>query len=240
MASSKLQQKVKKTLESSSFEVVSDHSEEDGFFLVSSFGKDLDYSTFYIDKQAGVSGLIIGASVVLDVTALTKSMLNRIQAIAIQYNVTCSPIKYNDNDEGVVALHLVYTFLRFNEKNFLLHIDKFKECIGQLFDDIQNYTQYQDVIFLDLSMFESADWTIFDPYTYVVERDKKYDGSWEKYVDHLKNNLDKKEKLAELLYVEMCQKFELVNEIPIDLACDFIIETIMDYIGEENKTRVMN
>lgn len=236
----KLQQRVKKTLEENFFKIISTHLESDNFFMVSSFGKEFEQSTFYVDKQATVNGLIIGASIALDVKNLTKSMLNRIYAIAGQHDVFCSQIKYNNNDEGVIGLHIMYNFLRYNEKKFLLHLEKFHGCIRHLFEDIQKYTKYQDTIYLDLSMFETADWTIFDPYTYVVERDQKYDGSWEIYINSLKTSLNKKERLAELLYVEMCQAFELINEIPIDLACDFIIDTILQYIGEENKLRVMN
>lgn len=237
---SRLQQRIQKTLEDHSFTIINNHITEEKFRLVSNFGKDLEQSTFYIDKQSDSNGLVIGAHITLDNKVLTKSLSNRIQITTAKYNVSCSPIKYNTKEEtGTISLQIIYNFLKYNEKNFMLYVDNFKTCIKALYLDIQKYLQHQSVPYLDLSMFEGADWSVFDPYTYIIERDKTHDGSWERYVDFLKKTLNKKEKLAELIYVDMCKKFEELNNMPIDLACDYIVEQIMEHMGED-KEKVFN
>lgn len=237
---SRLQQRIKKTLKDNSFTIVNGHATKEKFRLVSRFGQGLEQSTFYIDRQSGSDGLIIGAHITLDNKILTKSLANRIQLISAKHSVSCSPIRYNTKDEtGTILVQIIYNFLKYNEKNFMLYINNFKDCIRALYFDIQKYLQHQDAAYLDLSMFEGADWSVFDPYTYIMEKDKSYNGSWERYVDVLKKNLDTKEKLVELIYVEMCKRFEDQNNIPIDLACDYIIEQIMEHTNEDDK-RVIN
>ena len=237
----RLQQRIKKTLEDNSFTILNDHLTKERFRLISNFGEELEQSTFYIDKQTGSDGLIIGAHITLDNKILTKSLSNRIQLTSAKHNVSCSPIKYNTKEEtGTVSLQMIYSFLKYNEKNFMLYVNNFKDCIKALYLDIQKYLQHQDSAYIDLSMFEGADWSVFDPYTYIMERDKQYNGSWERYVEKLKKNLDRKEKLAELIYVEMCKRFEDQNNIPIDLACDYIVEQIMEHVNENKDKKVIN
>jgi hypothetical protein len=188
-----------------------------------------------------MDGLIIGANITLDNKVLTMSLSNRIQFTSAKHNVSCSPVKYNTKDEtATVSLQMSYSFFKYNDKNFMLYVINFKECIKDLYGDIQKYLQHQDSPYLDLSMFEGADWSVFDPYTYIMERDKKYDGSWDKYIEVLKKNLNKKEKLAELIYVEMCKRFEDQNNVPIDLACDYIIDQIMDHVNVEKDEKAFN
>ena len=238
---SRLQQRIKKTLEDHSFTIVNNQVSKEKFRLVSNFGEELERSTFYIDKQSHSDGLIIGAHITLDNKVLTKSLSNRIQLTSAKHNVSCSPIKYNSKDEtGTVSLQMVYSFLKYSEKNFMLYINNFKDCIKALYRDIQGYLQHHSTHYLDLSMFEGADWSVFDPYIYIMERDKNYDGSWEKYAKTLKKTLDRKEKLAELIYVDMCKNFEEQNHMPIDLACDYIIEQIMEYANDDNEKKVFN
>lgn len=241
MALSRLQQRIKKTLEDNSYSIINDSSSKDKFTLVSNFGSELEQSTFYISKQVGSPGLVIGAHITLDNRVLTMSLSNKIQLTSAKHNVSCSPIKHSAKDDsGTISLQMVYSFLKYNEKNFLLYIDNFKDCIRALYKDISKYLAHQDSPYLDLSMFEGADWSVFDPYTYIVERDKHHNGSWERYVEALKKNLDKKEKLAELIYVEMCKRFEDQNDVPIDLACDYIIDQIMDHINDDKEEKVFN
>lgn len=241
MALLRLQQRIKKTLEENSFTILNDTTTKDKFRLVSNFGKELEQSTFYVDKQTGTPGIIIGAHITLDNRALTKSLSNKIQLTSAKHNVSCSPVKYNTKeDTGTISLQMVYSFLKYNEKNFLLYINNFRDCIKALYVDIQRYLEHQDSPFMDLSMFEGADWSVFDPYTYIIERDKRYNGSWERYIEVLKKGLDKKEKLAELIYVEMCKRFEDQNNVPIDLACDYIIDQIMDHINDDKEEKVFN
>lgn len=241
MALARLQQRIKKTLEDNSFTIVNNHSSKNNFRLVSSFGKELEQSTFFIDRQVGSDGLVIGAHITLDNKVLTKSLSNRIQLTSAKHNVSCSPVKYNSKEEtGTVSLQMVYSFIKYNEKNFMLYVNNFRDCIKALYLDIQRTLQHQESSYLDLSMFEGADWSVFDPYTYIMERDKKYDGSWERYIEILKKGLDRKEKLAELIYVEMCKRFEDQNNIPIDLACDYIIDQIMDYVNTEKDEKALN
>jgi hypothetical protein len=240
LALSRLQQRITKTLESNSFTIVNNHASKNNFRLITSFGDDLEQSTFYIDKQIGSAGLVIGAHITLDNKVLTKSLLNRIQLTSAKHSVSCSPVKYNSKEEsGTVSLQMIYSFLKYNEKNFMLYVNNFKDCIKALYLDIQRFLQHQDSAYLDLSMFEGADWSVFDPYTYIMKRDKSYDGSWERYIEILKKSLDRKEKLAELIYVEMCKRFEDQNNIPIDLACDYIIDQIMDYVNADGE-KVLN
>jgi len=241
LAISQLQQRIKKTLESNSFTIINDSITKDNFRIVSNFGEELEQSTFYIDKQSRVPGLIVGAHITLDNRVLTKSLSNKIQLTSAKHNVSCSPVKYNPKDDtGTISLQMIYNFLKYNEKNFLLYIDNFKNCVKALYNDIQQYLEHQNSPYLDLSMFEGADWSVFDPYTYIVERDKRYNGSWERYVEVLKKGLDKKEKLAELIYVEMCKRFEEQNNVPIDLACDYIIDQIMEHINDDKEEKVFN
>lgn len=236
MSLPRLQQRIIKTLENNSFTLINNHTSKNSFRLVSNFGDELDDSTFYIDKQLDTPGIVIGAHITLDNNAITKSLSNKIQAISVNYNVSSSPSKYNAKDDtGTISLQMIYSFVRYSEKNFLLYVSNFKDCIKSLYEEIQRFLQYEDAFYLDLSMFESADWSVFDPYTYIVERDKHYNGSWEQYVETLKKSLDKKEKLAELLYVEMCKSFEDKNDIPIDLACDSIVDEIMEHINDDEK-----
>lgn len=237
----RLQQKIKKTLEDNSFKVVKDFLTKEKFVVISNFGDELSKSTFFIDKKMGSDDLMIGANIALSIGVLTKSMINRIQLTSARHNISCSPVKYNHkDDEGVITIQVVYSFLKFNEKNFMLYINNFKDCIQAVYSDVQRYLQHQETQYLDLSMFESADWTVFDPYTYIMERDKRFNGSWDNYIQTLKKNLDKKEKLAELLYVEMCKSFEDQNNIPIDLACDFIIDKIMQHVNDDKSDKVVN
>lgn len=241
MSLSRLQQRIKKTLEENSFTIINDSVSKDKFRIISNFGDELDQSTFYIDKQSGSSGLVIGAHITLDNQALTKSLSNKIHLTSAKHNVSCSPVKYSSKDDtGTISLQMIYSFVKYNEKNFLLYINNFKDCIKALYADIQRYLEHQNAPYLDLSMFEGADWSVFDPYTYIMERDKHYNGSWERYVEVLKKNLDRKEKLAELIYVEMCKRFEDQNNIPIDVACDYIIDQIMDYIGDDKEEKDFN
>lgn len=238
---SRLQQRIKKTLEENSFTVINNQASKDKFRLVSSFGEGLKQSTFYIDKQSSLNGLIIGAHITLDNRILTKSLSNKIQLTSSKHNVSSSPTKYNTKDDtGTISLQMIYSFLKYSEKNFLLYINNFKTCIEALYIDIRRYLEYQDAPYLDLSMFEGADWSAFDPYTYIMERDKHHNGSWERYVEVLKKNLDRKEKLAELIYVEMCKRFEDQNNVPIDLACDYIVDQIMEHINDDKEKRVSN
>jgi hypothetical protein len=237
----RLQQRVQKTLEENSFTIINSHKTKNNFRFISNFGQELEQSTFYVDKQSGSNGLVIGAHITLDNRVLTKSLTNKIQLTSAKYNVSCSPIKHNSKDDtGTMSLQMLYSFLKYNEKNFLLYINSFKDCIKTLYADIQKYLQYQDAPYLDLSMFEGADWSIFDPYTYIMERDKHYNGSWERYVEKLKKGLNKKEKLAELIYVEMCKRFEDQNNVPIDIACDYIIDQIMEHSTENKNEKVFN
>lgn len=237
----RLQQKIKKTLEENSFIIINSQKTKTGFRLVSNFGEELNDSTFYVDKQTGLDGLTIGAHITLDNRVLTKSLNNKIQLTATKHNVSCSPAKHNTKDDtGTISLQMMYSFLKYNEKNFLLYINNFRECIKALYADIQRYLQHQDAQYLDLSMFEGADWSVFDPYTYILERDKHHNGSWERYVEKLKKSLDKKEKLAELIYVEMCKRFEDENDIPMDLACDYIVDQIMEHYTENKDEKIFN
>jgi len=236
LALSRLQQRIKKTLDDHSFTIVNDRLTKDKFRLIYSFGKELEQSTFYIDRRINSPGLIVGANITLDNKVFTRSLSERIQFTSAKHNVSCSTIKYDSKeDTGTVSLHMVYYAFKYNEKNFMLYVNNFKNCIRALYSDIQKYLQQQDSTYLDLSMFEGADWSIFDPYVYIIERDKRYDGSWEKYIDTLKKNLNKKERLAELIYVEMCKRFEDLNDMPIDLAYDYITEQIMDYVSDQEE-----
>lgn len=238
---SRLQQRIKKTLDDNSFTIINEHLTKEKFRLVSNFGKDLEQSTFYVDRQIGSDGLIIGANITLDNKVLTRSLSNKIQLTSARHNVACSPVRYNTKHEtGTISLQIIYNFLKYNEKNFMLYINNFKGCIKALYADIQKYLQHQNASYLDLSMFEGADWSVFDPYTYIIERDKKYDGSWDRYIEILKRGLDRKEKLAELICVEMCKRFEDQNNIPIDLACDYIIDQIMNHVNGEKAEKVIN
>jgi len=240
LALSRLQQKIKNTLQDHSFKIIHDQQTKEKFRLVSNFGKELEQSTFYIDRQVGSDGLVIGAHITLDNKILTRSLSNKIQLTSAKHNVSCSPVKYNTKEEtGTVSLQITYNFLKYNEKNFMLYVNNFRDCIKALYLDIQKYLQHQDAAYIDLSMFEGADWSVFDPYAYIMERDKNYNGSWERYVEVLKKGLDKKEKLAELIYVEMCKQFEDQNNMPIDLACDYIIDKITEHANEDDK-KVIN
>lgn len=237
----KLQVKLTKTLEKSLFTIISNVLTDEKLVIVSSFGDELENSTFFMSAEDDLDGLVIGAHITLETKVLTTSLIKKIQSIAAEYSVFGFPPEYNTKDEtGTIAFQVVYNFVRYSEKNFMLYVNNFKCCIMALFDDIQRCLDHQDMFFMDLSMFETADWSIFDPSTYIIERDKNFSGSWDVYAKHLKKNLKKKEKLAELLYVEMCQEFEQVNDIPIDLAYDYIIDNIMQYVLDENKDRIVN
>ena len=136
----------------------------------------------------------------------------------------------------------MYNFLRYSEINFILYVNNFKKCVESLYVDVKKHLQYKDIIYLDLSMFEDANWEIFDPYTYVVERDKKYNSSWEVYIKIMKKKKKNKEQLK---YVEMCKKFEDVNKIPLDLVCDYIVEQILQEAEKniefaDNKKKIIN
>lgn len=241
MALSRLQQRIKKTLEEHSFETLNEQAGKDKFRLVASFGNELEESTFFIDKKAGTDGLIIGAHITLDNKVLTRSLSNKIHLIANKYNISCSPTKYNAKDDtGTLSMQIIYSFVKYSEKNLMLYVHNFRDCIKNLYEEIQKYLDHQDAPYLDLSMFEGADWSVFDPYTYITERDKYHDGSWERYIDLLKKSLDKKEKLAELIYVEMCKRFEDQNNIPIDIACDSIVDELMEHINEVKDEKDFN
>lgn len=238
----RLQQKITKTLENNSFKIINNTSSKEKFVMISNFGDELPQSTFYINKKNNMDDLVIGAHITLDNKILTKFLLGKIHLISSKHNVSCSSVKYDiKNDTGTMSLQIIYNFDKYNDKIFMLYVNKFKDCIKALYDNIYKHLQHKETIYLDLSMFDGADWTIFDPYMYIIERDKKYNGSWGQYILYLKNNLDKKDNIAELIYVEMCKKFEDSNNTSIDLACDYIIENIMQHIDKNNNAeKILN
>jgi hypothetical protein len=224
-----IQDRVKKTLKKYKFGIVNEYLTDNKFRIIADFGQEIEYSTFFIEQTLNNNSIVIGANITLGVKVLTKSLSHKIQLIATTHNVSCSPITYNANDEnGTLSLQIAYNFLRYSELNFILYVNNFKRCVHDLYADIKKYLQYQDATYLDLSMFENADWAIFDPYTLIIERDKKYNGSWDLYIKTIKKML-KKDKI-ELKHIEMCKKFEAINNIPLDFVCDYIVEQIMKQI----------
>lgn len=235
----KLQRKIKKVLGRYSFDIVNEAMADEKFVIIAKFGKGLDKSTFFINKQAGVNGLLIGANLAMSESILKKSIQNTIHLIASQYNVSSAPPTYKD-DEATISLQMTYNYLKFNDKDFMLYVYNFKNCIMSIYNDIQRFLQHDELPFLDLSMFEGVDWTIFDPYIYIEERDRHFDGSWDKYISTLKDSVDEEDDLTELLYVEMCKSFEETNNMPIDVACEYIIEKAMSSIDEDKKRKLAN
>lgn len=230
----RLQRKVKKVLERESFEIVNEAMTEEKFILIAKFGKVLDKSTFFVNKQAGLNGIMIGANLALSANVLTRSIQNAIQLIASQYNVSCAPPVYKDGEE-TISLQIIYNYLKFREKDLMLYIYNFKNCITSIYNEIQRYLEHDEMPYLDLSMFEGVDWAVFDPYIYIEERDKRFDGSWDKYIDMLKHSGDEEDAVMELLYVEMCKLFEDTNNVPIDVACEYIIDKAIRHVEEDDK-----
>lgn len=236
MKITRLQKKIKKALERNRFEIVNEAQNDDKLIIVSKFGTELDQSTFFVHKSPNLSGLLVGANLSLDITILTKSIVNKIQSIASQYNVSSSPPEYKDG-EGAMALQMVYNYSKFRDDDLVLYVNDFKQCIIAIYNEIKRCISPEDLAYLDLSMFEGVDWALFDPYIYIIERDKRFDGSWEKYIFALKINLDQSGVKAELDYVEKCKSFEDKNNIPIDVACEYIVDKAMSYdLEDKDKT----
>lgn len=227
MDTENLRNQIKKTLQSNLFDIVNDTLTDEKFVVVSNFGEELRHSTFYIDKKHNIDAIIIGAHISLDNRIVTKTLMNKIQIISTQYNVACSPAKYDaKNDTGIVSMKVVYSFVDYDEVIFMSYVNNFRECIKTLYNNIYGYVKYQDFVYIDLSMFTEVDWSSFDPYYYIAERDKKYFGSWDKYIDDLLEN----HALQSIVFnTQICKRFEEINKMPIDMVCDYIVEQMMLY-----------
>lgn len=230
-----LQQNIQDTLDKYLFEIIHIQNTKNHFRIVASFGGELEEATFYIDRDPKF-GVTIGASISLeDGGFLADGLYSKVQSIAVEHNIVCSPIKYDEEDgSSVVSMRVMYGFSKYNENNFMLYVNNFKQCIERIYNNIKYYLRYHSSMFVDLSMFHDVDWEIFEPSLYISERDSIYGGSWNKYAEAMTEN-GLSEKLG---CIQMCMAFELKNDIPIDCAYEFIIEQVSEY--DDNDARIFN
>ena len=101
-----------------------------------------------------------------------------------------------------------------------------------------NNINYQDQFFIDLSMFEKIDWTLFNPSTYLKRRDKRFNGSWVRYIRSLKS-LKINDK-TELKHVEACKSFEQKNKLSVGIINYFLDDRLIQFLVKKNKKRIFD
>jgi hypothetical protein len=222
-----LQQKVKSVLEIHSFNVVKEVLTEDKFIFVANFGENLKNATFYIDKRVVSNKISIGAHITLGINIINDSLLNRIQKTTIKYDVSCSPVKYDEiNNTGTLSLKTIYDAEEYNENNFIKHIVNFEKCVSAVYNDIQYYMQ--DFFYIDFSMFDAEKMNILkiDPYVYCDRRDGRFNGSWERYISSLQND---ESKINELNCIKMFMEFESINNMPVEIVWNNLYDALTTF-----------
>ena len=153
---------------------------------------------------------------------ISQKLIFSLINISHKHGFGCSSPKFGLPDEDSMSF-LIGTIIS-NQRSINRYLIRFYECLEEVTEFVEEFSQQLNFDRLDLSMFEGMSIEDIYPEQLAAIRDQNYGGSWESFYDKL---IDQG-KTIEADVVARCVQFEEVNDKDVGLVghkLDYFLQT---------------